>query len=188
MLTKKAQPDLRPRVRTLAQARAFVRAAGICLVFADRKKDLPNLWDVVDLPEKQPGEKGWGRKIGAVWTWKNQLPAEYPDEIFYGKGAGGKTVLMTLDYLRKEHYPKFHRPVAECTPLARQIYELVRIEPMTTGALRTAMLRGDKSRRAAFTKALIELQVTLNIVRSNAPEATSDIWVRFSDQYPGQDG
>jgi hypothetical protein len=141
MLTKKAQPDLRPRVRTLAQARAFVRAAGICLVFADRKKDLPNLWDVVDLPEKQPGEKGWGRKI-----------------------------------------------VAECTPLARQIYELVRIEPMTTGALRTAMLRGDKSRRAAFTKALIELQVTLNIVRSNAPEATSDIWVRFSDQYPGQDG
>jgi hypothetical protein len=68
--------------------------------------------------------------------------------------------------------------------LARRIYELVRIEPMTTPALRAAVLRGDRTRRAAFTKALIELQVTLNIVRSNAPEITADTWVRFSDQYP----
>jgi hypothetical protein len=28
------------------------------------------------------------------------------------------------------------------------------------------------------------LQVTLNIVRSNAPEVESDTWLRFSDQYP----
>ena len=180
----KAKAASRPRVRTLEQACDFVRTVGLCLVFADRKKDLPNLWDVVDLPEKQPGEKGWGKKIGAVWTWKNRLPATYPDEIFYGKGAGGKTVLMTLDYLRREHYPKFHRPVAACSPLARKIYELVRIEPMTTGALRTAVVKGDKSLRPAFTKALIELQVTLNIVRSNAPEVESDTWLRFSEQYP----
>ncbi len=180
----KAQSKLIPRVRTLEQAHAFVSATGLCLVFADRKKDLPNLWDVVDLPGKQPGEKGWGQKIGAVWSWKNQLPAVYPDEIFYGKGAGGKTVLMTLAYLRREHYPKFHRPVAACSPLARRIYELVRIEPLTTGALRSAVLKGDKSLRPAFTKALIELQVTLNIVRCNAPEITSDTWLRFADQYP----
>jgi hypothetical protein len=65
----------KPRVRTLAQARAFVKAVGLCLVFADKKQDLPNLWDVVDLPEKQPGEKGWGKKIGAVWSWKtSSLP------------------------------------------------------------------------------------------------------------------
>ncbi len=174
----------KPHIRTLKQALAYVRKTGLCLVFADKKLDLPNLWDVVDLPEKQPGEKGWGQKIGAVWTWKNQLPADFPDEIFYGKGTGGKTVLMTLDYLRREHYPKFHRPVAACSPLARKIYELVRIEPMTTTALRKAVLKGDKSRKAAFAKALIELQVTLNIVRCNAPEITSDTWVRFADQYP----
>ncbi len=180
----KAQSKPITRVRTLEQAHAFVQAVGLCLVFADKKKARPNLWDVVDLPEKQPGEKGWGRKIGAVWSWKNQLPAVYPDEIFYGKGAGGKTVLMTLAYLRREHYPKFHRPVAACSPLARRIYELVRIEPLATGTLRNAVLKGDKSLRPAFTKALIELQVTLNIVRCNAPEITSDTWVRFTDQYP----
>ena len=59
----------------------------------------------MDLPEKQPGEKGWGPKISAVWRWKNQLPAHYPREIFYGKMKGGAAVLMTLDYLRNHHYP-----------------------------------------------------------------------------------
>jgi hypothetical protein len=177
-------PKPKPRVRTLAQARAFVKAVGLCLVFADKKQDLPNLWDVMGLPEKQPGEKGWGKKIGAVWSWKNQLPADYPDEIFYGKGAGGKTVLMTLEYLRTQHYPNFHRPVAACSPLVRKIYELVRIEPMTTPALRKAVLKVDKSRKTAFAKALVELQTTLNIVRSNDRKITNDTWLRFADQYP----
>jgi hypothetical protein len=91
---------------------------------------------------------------------------------------------MTLEYLRTRHYPNFHRPVAACSPLARKIYELVRIEPMTTPALRKAVLKGDKSRKAAFAKALVELQVTLNIVRANDPEITTDTWLRFADQYP----
>jgi hypothetical protein len=40
-------------------------------------KTLKSLWDAMDLPEKQPEEKGWGPKISAVWSWKNQLPAIY---------------------------------------------------------------------------------------------------------------
>ncbi|MCF7688681.1 MAG: hypothetical protein K9M98_06070 [Cephaloticoccus sp.] len=175
----------KPHIRTLKQALAHVRKVGVCLVFADPKSNLANLWDAIDLPEKLPGEKGWGQKVGAVWSWKNQLPADYPDEIFYGKGAKGKSVLMTLDYLKKVHHPAFHRPVVQCSPLAQKIYELVRIEPMTTPALRQAILKGDRSRKAAFAKALVELQVTLNIVRCNAPEITSDTWVRFAEQYLG---
>ena len=113
------------------------------------------------------------------------MPDDYPDEIFYGKGAKGKSVLMTLDYLKATHYPAYHRPLVKCSPLARKLYELVRIEPMTTPALRKAILKGDKTKKAAFAKALVELQVTLNIVRCNAPEITSDTWVRFGEQYPG---
>lgn len=182
---KRTPPKRKPRVRTLEQAHALVCTAGLCLVFPDKKQDLPNLWDAVDLPERQPGGKGWGQKIGAVWNWKNELPATYPDEIFYGKGAKGKSVLMSLKYLKATHYPAYHRPVADCSQLARKIYDLVRIEPMTTPELRQAVLQGDKSRNAAFAKALVELQVTLNIVRSNAPEITSDTWVRFGEQYLG---
>ena len=172
------------RLKTLAQAHAFVLAVGKCAIFADRKKPGPNLWDAVDLPEKQPGEKRWGKKIGAVWSWKNQLPAEFPDEIFYGKDENGKAALMTLEYLAKTHYPQVHRPVEECSVMARKIYALVKVEPITTTALRNAVAGKDKPRRAAFAKAMIELQVTLNIVRSNAPEIESDTWLRFSELYP----
>ena len=173
------------RLKTLAQAHAFVCAVGKCAIFADKKKDLPSLWDAVDLPEKQPGEKGWGQKIGAVWSWKNQLPAAYPDEIFYGKDEKGRAVLMTLEHLAKEHRPKVFRPIEQCSPMARKIYALVKVEPMTTTALRNAVAGKDKALRAAFTKALTELQVTLNIVRSNAPEIEADTWLRFSELYPG---
>lgn len=175
----------KPNVRTLAQAKKYVSKVGYCLVFPDKKKDLPNLWDMIDLPEKQPGEKGWGQKVSAIWPWKNELPADYPDEIFYGKGAKGKSVLMTLEYLKEKPYPEFHRPIKECSLMAQKIYDLVRIEPMTTGALRKEITKGDKTRKGAFDKGLVELQVTLNIVRCNAPEITSDTWVRFEEQYPG---
>ena len=172
------------RLKTLAQARAYVLALGKCTIFADKKKTGPNLWDAVDLPEKQPGEKGWGKKIGAVWSWKNQLPAEFPDEIFYGKDEHGRAVLMTLEHLAKEHYPRLHRPVEECSVMARKIYSLVKVEPVTTTVLRNTVAGKDKALRAAFAKALVELQVTLNIVRSNAPEIESDTWLRFAELYP----
>jgi hypothetical protein len=172
------------RLKTLAQAQAFVLAVGKCTIFADKKKPGPNLWDAVDLPGKQPGEKGWGQKVGAVWGWKNQLPADFPDEIFYGKDENGRAVLMTLEHLAKEHYPKFHRPIEACSVMARKIYARVKVEPATTTALRNALAGKDKVARAAFAKALVELQVTLNIVRSNAPEIESDTWLRFAELYP----
>ena len=172
------------RVKTLEQAHAFVCAIGKCAIFPDRRSGGPSLWDAVALPDKRPGERGWGRKITAVWTWKNRLPSDYPDEIFYGKDERGRAMLMTLECLAKEHYPRFHRPVEACSPMARKIYALIRVEPMTTGALRKAVTRQDKLLRAAFAKALVELQVTLNVVRSNAPEVVADTWLRFGELYP----
>jgi hypothetical protein len=178
------KPAKKFRLKTLEQAHAFVRAVGKCGIFADPKGELPTLWDVTDLPDRKPGEGGWGKKVGAVWSWKNQLPADYPDEIFYGKDERGRAVLMTLEHLATEHYPKHHRPIEACSATARKIYALVKVEPMTTTALRNTVAGKDKARRAAFTKALVELQVTLNIVRSNAPEVESDTWLRFAELYP----
>ncbi len=172
------------KVKTLAQAFDFVNDVGLCLIFADRKGALPSLWDAVDLPERPPGESGWGPKVQAVWAWKNDLPATYPDEIFYGKIKGGKAVLMTMEHLRHTHYPRVHLPLGQCSLLARKVYDVVRTEPFTTPQLRQALTGGDKSRKAAFDKALIELQVTLNIVRSNDPAIEADTWLRFGEQYP----
>jgi hypothetical protein len=173
----------RIRVRTLEEAYEFVRTVGICHIFAVKNRQMACLWDVVDLPEKRPGEAGWGQKVSHIWAWKNGLPAAYPDEIFYGKTQGGKAVLMTLEFLAREHYPKFHRPVAQCSPLARRIYDLISVEPLTTGELRAAVVRDNPAYRAAFAKALTELQVTLNITRTNAPEAEVDTWLPFQELY-----
>jgi hypothetical protein len=170
-------------VRTLKQARAYILEVGICGIFSDAGVGIPNLWDVVDLPDRQPGEKGWGRKVVAIWRWKNELPAIYPKEIFYGKIPTGRAALMKMDYLRVEHYPKHHRPLWECSALAQRIYERLRLDPLTTGSLREELNMTRRPERNRFDRALQELQVTLNIARRNSLEDEYDTWVLFSDQY-----
>lgn len=172
-----------PSIRTLTQARAYILRVGICGIFAEVEGN--SLWEMTDLPERQPGEKGWGQKVISIWGWKNELPAKYPDEIFYGKVSGGGVlaVLMSLEYLRKEHYPKYHRPISECSPLAQKLYQVIRLDPLTTPQLREEMGMAERPMRNRLERALQELQITLNIVRRNASADTHDTWVLFSEQY-----
>jgi hypothetical protein len=171
------------KVKTLEQARRFVVKHRICTVFVESSKTLESLWDAVDLPDKQPGETGWGVKVGAVWGWKNQLPAHYPQEIFYGKMKGGSAVLMTLDCLRDHHYPEHHKEIRNCSPLAQQIYELIRQERYETTELRRDSMEQFGCTKNQFDAALKELQVTLNIVRSNEPGIDRDTWLPFQEIY-----
>jgi hypothetical protein len=178
-----SRADKRPSVRTLAQAKAFVLRTGACGIFSDAKGTMPSLWAVVDLPERRPGESGWGEKVTAIWRWKNDLPARYPREVFYGKIKGGLAVLMSLEYLRGEHYPKHHRPLTECSALARRLYDVIRLDPISTGSLREEAGMVGRADRSKFDRALQELQVTLNIVRRNSLHDEKDIWVPFAEQY-----
>ena len=171
------------KIRTLEQAHRFVMQERICTVLQGSSKTLKSLWDAVDLPEKQPGEKGWGQKVSAVWGWKNQLPAHYPQEIFYGKMKGGAAVLMTLDYLRNHHYPQFHQHIAGCRRLAQRIYELIRFDSYETTELRRVSMAQFGCTKSQFDTALKELQLTLNIVRSNEPHVDRDTWLPFREIY-----
>lgn len=179
-----SKPAPKPTLKTLEQARKFVLKVKVCLIFGSQKSPLPSLWDATDLPGRQPGEKGWGQKVMAVWRWKNELPAQFPDEIFYGKLPGGLAVLMDMGHLREVHYPQHHRPLAECSPLAQKIFSLIRREPQTTAEIRKAIPLSATIKKSTLDRALVELQTTLNIVRSNAPEIENDTWLRFTDQYP----
>jgi hypothetical protein len=170
-------------IRTLNQACAFVLRVGICGIFSDANTGLISLWDVTDLPERRKGEKGWGQKVIAIWRWKNELPAIYPDKIFYGKIPPGRAALMSMEYLRTVHYREHYRPVKECSPLANRIYQLIRFDPMTTGEMRKEMDMTRRPERTKFDRALQELQITLNIARRNSLEDEKDTWVVFSDQY-----
>jgi hypothetical protein len=170
-------------VRTLKQARSYILQVGVCGIFSDAGAGMPNLWDVVDLPDRKPGTRGWGEKVIAIWRWKNELPAIYPEEIFYGKLSSGHAALMRMDHLCTKHYPDRHRPLRECSSLAQRIYEVLWLDPMTTGALRKELNMTQKPERNRFDRALQELQVTLNIARRNSLEDENDTWVPFSEQY-----
>ena len=130
------------------------------------------------------GEKGWGQKVTAVWDWKNRLPAEFPDEIFYGKVKGGFAVLMTMDYLREVHFASAYRCIDELNPLAKHIFEKIRNEPWETTALRTEVIEEHGCSKSQFDTALKNLQISLNIVRSNNPEIERDTWMAFQELYP----
>jgi len=170
-------------IRTRSQAKAFILKVGICGIFSNDQGRMPCLWDVVDLPERQPGEKGWGQRVIAVWTWKDELPALYPEQIFYGKIPNGLAVLMSLDHLWETHYPIAHRSLYECSPLARKIYALVSLEPMTSPELRREMAVTKGPAKTQFDKALLELQATLNVVRRNSLKDARDTWVPFTEQH-----
>jgi hypothetical protein len=171
-------------IRTIEEARDWVRAVKVCTIFGSAKTPYPSLWDQVDLPDRQPGEKGWGEKVGAVWSWKNQLPALYPEEIFYGKVKGGFAVLMELGFLRTVHFPRAHVPVDRLSPLARCLFARIRIEPWTTTELRREVMLESPSTKSSFDTALKQLQVSLNVVRSNDTKVKVDTWLPFNELYP----
>jgi hypothetical protein len=103
--------------------------------------------------------------------------------LFYGKIPAGRAALISMDYLRVQHYPKHHRPLRKCSALAQRIYERLRLDPLTTSSLRKELDMTGRPQRNRFDRALRELQVTLNIVRRNSLEDENDTWVLFSDQY-----
>ena len=172
------------RVGTIEYACVFVELIGLCTIFHDNSCKLPSLWDAVDAPDKQPGESGWGDKMGKVWSWKNELPARYPDHIFYGKLKGGRAILCTMERLR-QIYGAQHRPLAEISETARELYDVIRQGPIPNRELRYATGLDGKAGKARFDRALLELQVAMLIVRVNRTDVESDTWVTFESQYPG---
>ena len=171
-------------IRTFEEAYQFVLKEKICTIFGSKTSPYPSLWDNVDLPYRKKGEKGWGEKITAIWKWKNELPSTFPNEIFYGKIAGGDAVLMEMEHLRAEHYAQAKQEVSSVGPLGERIFRYIKMEPWYTGDLRKLVMAETDCTKSRFDTALKKLQITLNIARSNHPDDTRDRWVAFSEMYP----
>jgi hypothetical protein len=167
------------KIKTIEDAAAFVKQVKICTVFPSDKTEHTSLYEHVDLPEKQPGEKGWGRRVEAVWPWKNALPARYPGEIYYGKIKGGFAVLMDMGYLADVHFPAAHRPVASLNQLAQTVFERIQMEPRSTTDLRRETMAETGCAKSRFDSALKNLQITMNVVRD--AEAEQDTWLTFRE-------
>ena len=90
---------------------------------------------------------------------------------------------MTIDFLVESHYAKAHKPVEACSELAQEVYELVKFNSGTTGALRNETMSRFGCTKSRFETALKQLQVTLNIARSNETGTKNNTWITFSDAY-----
>jgi hypothetical protein len=182
--TKSGDPPER-WVRTVEDALQFLRDVGLCLIFEEKKRPtkreaLVSLWDVVDAPDKQPGERGFGERVGVVWRLKNELPMTYPDEIFYGKLKSGRAMLCTLDRL-KEIYRNQHQAIDDVGKDARRLYEIICLRPITSGDLRLDAGFHLPSDRTRFDRALQELQIALLIARI---DTDPDTWFLFDAAFP----
>ncbi|WOO42798.1 AlkZ-related protein [Rubellicoccus peritrichatus] len=172
------------KIKTIDDAYEFVMREKVCTIFGSKGSPHPSLWDNVDLPGKEAVEKGWGEKVTAIWTWKNELPARFPDEIFYGKVKGGDAVLMEMNYLRDVHYPSAYQPISELDHLSQEVFEFVRVDPSYTGELRKLAIQQTGCTKSRFDTALKKLQISLNVVRSNDLNEKNDRWLPFKELYP----
>ncbi len=171
-------------MRTADDALEFLHSVGMCLIFGQsrpsKRDPLPTLWDVVDAPEKQPGEHGFGQRTEIVWRLKNELPMTYPDEIFYGKLRGGRAMLCTVTRLR-EIYPNQRQRPDDVSRDARRLLDIIRLRPITNGELRLDAGFHQPDARSRFDRALQELQIALLIARV---DIEPDTWFLFDAVYP----
>ncbi|HET7034102.1 MAG TPA: hypothetical protein VFI42_00320 [Thermomicrobiaceae bacterium] len=171
-------------VRTVEDARVFVRSAGLCLIFkasgAERGGRYPALWDVVDAPDKRPGEHGFGERDALVWRLKNELPLSYPDEVYYGKLAGGRAMLCTLERLT-ELYRAQYREAGTLSRDAQRLLALIAGRPISNKDLRLDSGLHTPEARSRFERALQELQVSFQIARV---DVEPDTWFPFAAVYP----
>ena len=168
-------------INTFDEAYQFVLKNKICTVFGSKNSPYVSLWDNTGLSEKKPKAGGWSPKVMAVWDWKTRIPQTYPETVFYGKVLGGDAVLMEMQHFRNEHYPETFQPVSELDPLSQEVYELIRLEPAFTGALRKRAIEELGCTKSRFDTALKKLQISLNIIRSNDPKLKNDFWLTMRE-------
>lgn len=168
-------------IKTFAQAYKFVLKKKVCTVFGSKKSLYPSLWDNTNLSEEKPEAGGWSPKVTAVWDWKTRIPQTYPDTVFYGKVAGGDAVLMEMEYFRNKHYAEAFQPVNTLDQLAQDVYEIIRLDPGFTGAVRKRAMDELGCTKSRFETALKKLQISLNVVRSNDPALKNDFWLTMRE-------
>lgn len=93
-----------PRVRTFAQAGAYVERVGFCLLFPIKGLPLPSLWAGVKgrSPRNFNLVAAWDSDAGKLWGWKDDFPRRRL--AWYGKYFRGKASLIAPAFL-----PCFYR-------------------------------------------------------------------------------
>jgi len=164
------------QVRSIPEALEFVNQVGFCFAFAAKHSELPCLWHAAcgEREPQYPEHTHSDPYVGLVWESKDVLPAER--KIYYGKALKNRPSMISLEY-----FPYFYAlkgrtnaPDAflaeylrgEISPDAKAVMEaLSENSPQVTADLKFSSGFGHPKKRAAFDRAMAELQMKMHVVK-----------------------
>lgn len=168
------------RVRSEAEALAFLNDVGLAALFSSGAIELPSLWEAICGEARPLPRNHDDPELGLTWRWKDALPAR--KTILYGKFLRKKPVFISLDLLphfyalsgnfgELDDYLEQYRD-GRLSEEARRVYETL----LEHGALPTSHLRrlarlGGKGSASRFDRAITELQMGFKIVKVGISDA-----------------
>jgi len=186
------------QIRSIAEALDFVNNVGFCFAFKARNSELPCLWHAA-CGERNPAyplHTHHDPYIGLVWQAKDILPAG--KKIYYGKALKNRPSMISLDYL-----PFFYRLLdnegkqdaylrkymsGNLSQEAKKIMDaLTENSPMVTADLKLASGMARPGKRAAFDRAMAELQMNMFVTKiAEFYEPFTFLWDLFTNRYPDE--
>ena len=168
------------RIRSEAEALAFLNDVGLATLFSSGAMELPSLWEAICGEARPLPRNHDDHELGLAWRWKDTLPAR--KAILYGKFLRKKPVFISLSLLpyfyalsgnfgELDDYLEQYRD-GRLSEEARRVYETL----LEHGALPTSHLRRlarleGKGSASRFDRALAELQMGFKIVKVGISDA-----------------
>jgi len=183
-------------VRSRASALRFIDDVGFCFAFKAENSELPCLWNAVcgQRDPVYPVHTHHDEAISFVWRIKDELPAER--KIYYGKLLRSRPTMVSLEFLpaffllsgRRGRRTDYQEAVRKGTllPVARDILEaLADSSPQSTRGLKLATGNQSKSKRAAFDRAIAQLQAKMYIAKvAEEYEPFGFVWAPMERAFP----
>ena len=183
------------QVRSINDALDFVNSVGFCFAFKARNSELPCLWHAAcgERDPVYPQHTHHDPYISLVWEAKDILPAE--KKIYYGKALKNRPSMISLDYL-----PFFYRLLenegredaflrkylsGNLSQEARAIMDaLTENSPQVTADLKLASGLAHPQKRAAFDRAMAELQMNMFVTKiAEFYDPFTFLWDLFTNRY-----
>ncbi|RQW10466.1 hypothetical protein EH222_02340 [candidate division KSB1 bacterium] len=163
------------QLKDIDDAEHFVNETGFCFAFKMQKSELPCMWHAAagERDPDYPVHVQHDPYIGLVWDAKDALAAQ--KKAYYGKALKKRPTFISLDF-----FPSFYRLRKQkdghdyivdymrgrLSQDARRIMDaLTERSPLVTSDLKLASAMAHPHKRAAFDRAMAELQSKLYIVK-----------------------
>ncbi|MBN1560845.1 winged helix DNA-binding domain-containing protein [candidate division KSB1 bacterium] len=166
-------PEL--QLKDIDDAERFVNETGFCFAFKMQKSELPCMWHAAtgERHPRYPLHVQHDPYIGLVWTAKDALAAA--KRVYYGKALKKRPTFISLEFFPSFYWLQKRKNGQDyvgdylsgrLSQEARRIMEaLMERSPLVTLDLKMACGMAHPHKRAAFDRAMAELQSKMYIVK-----------------------